>query len=182
MTKFQQTMDLEAREDAAMTDNRCPEWPNCGDDEGPCQGCADYDRAQIEADDLYNRDAIAQPLTNDQVDILDANIPTAVEPGYDIRARRLIATIRKLQDYLVEKNEIIKAYAGPTGMTPEDVAFLITNPILGIELTASICDVALAGKRVKRGELGTVRCTYLHGHRGRHSFAETDSPRNGDQS
>jgi hypothetical protein len=36
----------------------------------------------------------------------------------------------RLQEYLREKNEIIKAYAGPNGMTPEDVAYGLANAIL----------------------------------------------------
>lgn len=34
--------------------------------------------------------------------------------------------VEQLSEYLREKNEIIKAYAGPTGMTPEDVHALLS--------------------------------------------------------
>ncbi len=34
----------------------------------------------------------------------------------------LVAEVRRLRDYLREKNAIIRAFAGPSGMTPEDVA------------------------------------------------------------
>ena len=37
--------DAEAITGDQPVDNRCPEWPECGDDEGPCQGCADYARS-----------------------------------------------------------------------------------------------------------------------------------------
>ena len=33
--------------------------------------------------------------------------------------------LQKVRDYLREKNEIIKAFAGPTGMTPEDVRYAL---------------------------------------------------------
>lgn len=39
--------------------------------------------------------------------------------------RSLFATITARDDYLREKNEIIKAYAGTDGMTPEDVAYAL---------------------------------------------------------
>jgi len=35
--------------------------------------------------------------------------------------------IERLRDYLREKNELIKAYAGPIGMTPEDVAYALDD-------------------------------------------------------
>jgi len=37
----------------------------------------------------------------------------------------IIVTLEHGQEYLCEKNEIIKAYAGPKGMTPEDVAYAL---------------------------------------------------------
>lgn len=42
----------------------------------------------------------------------------------DDYVRACLARIAELEAYLREKNEIIKAYADPTGMTPEDVAAL----------------------------------------------------------
>jgi hypothetical protein len=33
--------------------------------------------------------------------------------------------LEQYRGYLRDKNEIIKAYAGPTGMTPEDVAYAL---------------------------------------------------------
>ena len=57
---------------------------------------------------------------------LDPNWPVSLVdgplPGPDDRFLVGSAEIADLQRYLREKNEIIKAYAGPTGMTPEDVA------------------------------------------------------------
>ena len=36
-------------------------------------------------------------------------------------------TLRGKDEYLREKNELIKAYAGPTGLTPEDVAYALED-------------------------------------------------------
>jgi DNA repair ATPase RecN len=40
----------------------------------------------------------------------------------DEEIQKLRTQLAEAHNYLREKNEIIKAYAGPTGMTPEDVA------------------------------------------------------------
>ena len=51
---------------------------------------------------------------------LDGTVP--LKAYGDVRLLR--DEVERLRDRLREKNEIIRAFAGPTGMTPEDVAAL----------------------------------------------------------
>lgn len=49
----------------------------------------------------------------------------------------LIAEVRRLRKYLGEKNGIIAAFAGPSGMTPEDVAHAMERRALLLEVAVA---------------------------------------------